>query len=289
MVGNVPGREVGRGASRKVRAVSTRGWMGIAARRVGLSGIGLIVLTLSTVVLVAVTVFHTPTPTGTEAAAAAARPTAQSASTPSTKPSASTPSAKPSIATPSASASAGPQVVAFLGDSYASGSGASTQSKRWVNLVSLDQGWVMKNLSQKKTSYSTAGEPGGTSYTARLDAVIATGASIVVVSGGRNDVDVSAAQLRADVRATFAGIRLGLPKARIIVVSPIWDDGAAPVRMTALASIVQAEAKLAGATYLDIGEPLSKHNSMVTYDGVHPNDIGHAAIAAAVEKALSSR
>ena len=233
-----------------------------------------------TVGLVAVTLFRTPTPPASAAAATAARPTSQSTSTPSAGT-----TAGPKVA----GTTAGPQIVAFLGDSSAAGSGATRQSKRWVNLVSLDQGWVMKNLSLAGTSYSTAGEPGGTSYTARLDAVVATGADIVVVSGGRNDVDVSAAQQRADVRATFAGIHVGLPKARIIVVSPIWGNSVAPVRLTALASIVKAEAKLAGATYLDIGEPLSGRDTMVTFDGVHPNNAGHAAIAIAVEKALASR
>jgi hypothetical protein len=45
-------------------------------------------------------------------------------------------------ATTSATAAAGPQIVAFLGDSYASGTGASVPSNSWANLVSLEQGWV---------------------------------------------------------------------------------------------------------------------------------------------------
>src|SRR5665811_2242846 len=167
------------------------------------------------------------------------------------------PSPAPSAsATMSATATAGPQVVAFLGDSYASGTGASTQSKRWADLVSLKQGWVEKNLSDNTTSYSTAGAPGFTSYRARLGAVVATGAQIVVVSGGRGDVGVDPAQFRADVRATFAGIHASLPKAMLIVVSPTWGNDPAPQRLTALISIVKAEAKRAGATYLDIGEPM---------------------------------
>ena len=57
--------------------------------------------------------------------------------------------------------------------------------------------------------------------------------------------------------------------------------------MTVLISIVKAEAQRAGATYLDIGEPLFGHSAMMDVDGWHPNDAGHAAIAAAVEKALA--
>jgi lysophospholipase L1-like esterase len=55
--------------------------------------------------------------------------------------------------------------------------------------------------------------------------------------------------------------------------------------LVALISIVKAEAQRAAATYLDIGEPLFGHPSMMDVDGWHPNDAGHAAIAAAVEKA----
>ena len=255
--------------------MDTRGRIENAARRIGPSEIALIIVAPLTVALVVFTLLHTPSPPVSAAVPIAPQTTAQ----PSPMPSAS--------ATTSATATAGRQVVAFLGDSYALGTGASVPSKSWANLVSLKQGWVEKNLSDNTTSYSTAGEPGGTSYRARLGAVVATGAQIVVVSGGRNDVGVSATQFRGDVRATFAGIHTGLPKARIIVVSPTWGNDPVPARLTALISIVKSEAARVGATYLDIGEPMFGHPNMVGVDGWHPNDAGHAAIAAAVEKALA--
>ena len=244
---------------------------GDAARRVGPSGIALVIVAPLTVILVAVTLLHKPPPPVSAVVPMGSQTTIQPA--------------QPSP-TPSASATTRPKLVAFLGDSYAFGYGASKPSKRWVNLVSLNEGWSEANLSQEATNYSTAGEPAFTSYRARLGAVVATGAQIVVVSGGRNDVGVGAAQFREDVRATFAGIRAGLPKARLIVVSPTWGNDPAPEPMTALISIVKAEAKRAGATYLDIGEPMFGHSSMMDVDGWHPNDAGHAAIAAAVERVL---
>ena len=255
--------------------MNTRGRIENAARRIGPAEIALIIMATLTMILVAFTLFYTPSPPVSAALPMATQTTTQ----PSPAPSASV--------TASPTATAGPQVVAFLGDSYAFGTGASTQSKRWADLVSLKQGWVEKNLSDNSTSYSTAGEPGGTSYSSRLTAVVATGAQIVVVSGGRNDVGVAATQFSADVRATFAGIHAGLPRARIIVVSPTWGNDPAPARLTDLISIVKAEAERAGATYLDIGEPMLGQSSMVGVDGWHPNDAGYAAIAAAVEKALA--
>lgn len=240
-----------------------RSGAGRAWRRIGPSGIGLMVLAPSTAFLVYVAL-QTPSPPASRDVTAGSQP----GSTASTS-------------------TSGWPLVAFLGDSYAFGIGASTGSKRWSTLVSLDQGWTEKNLSERGTSYATAGDSGGRSFTERIGGVVATGAQIVVVSGGRMDLDVANAELRADVRATFAGLRSSMPITKIIVVSPMWDDDPAPARMRGLTSIVKTEAKRAGATYLDIGEPMLGHTDMVTPEGLYPNDAGHAAIAAAVEKALA--
>jgi acyl-CoA thioesterase I len=252
--------------------VSTRSRTGNAARRVGPSGVALIIVAPLTLILVVFTLSHAPALPVTTTVPMGDQATIKLPVRPSPK--------------RSASATHRPLLVAFLGDSYAFGHGASKPSKRWANLVSVNKGWSEANLSQEATNYSTAGEPGLTSYRARLSAVVATGAQIVVVSGGRGDVGVGSAQFRSDVRSTFAAIHAGLPHARLIVVSPTWGNDPAPALLVAQISIVKDEASRAGATYLDIGEPLFGHFSMMDVDGWHPNDAGHAAIAAAVEKAL---
>jgi len=253
--------------------VSTRDRTREAARWIGPLGIALIVMAPLTLALVLYTLLHKPSLPVSAGLATSTQMTMQPSQAPSVSP------------TPSATAGAARPVAVFLGDSYASGTGASRPSKRWVDLVSLDKGWVEKNLSQDSSSYSS--EAGGTSYRARMAAVAATGAQIVVVSGGRNDVSVGAAQFRGDVRAIFAGIRAGLPKARLFVVSPTWGNDPAPQGLTNVISIVMAEAKRTGVTYLDIGQPMFGDSSMMAVDGWHPNDAGHAAIAKAVEKALT--
>ena len=253
--------------------MSTRDRTREAARWIGPLGIALIVMAPLTLALVLYTLLHKPSLPVSAGLATSTQMTMQPSQAPSVSP------------TPSATAGAARPVAVFLGDSYASGTGASRPSKRWVDLVSLDKGWVEKNLSQDSSSYSS--EAGGTSYRARMAAVAATGAQIVVVSGGRNDVKVDPAQLRADARATFVGIHAALPKARIFVVSPTWGNDPAPQGLTNVISIVMAEAKRTGVTYLDIGQPMFGDSSMMAVDGWHPNDAGHAAIAKAVEKALT--
>ena len=253
--------------------MSTRDRTREAARWIGPLGIALIVMAPLTLALVLYTLLHKPSLPVSAGLATSTQMTMQPSQAPSVSP------------TPSATAGAARPVAVFLGDSYASGTGASRPSKRWVDLVSLDKGWVEKNVSQDSSNYSS--EAGGTSYRARMAAVAATGAQIVVVSGGRNDVNVDPAQLRADARATFVGIQTALPKARIFVVSPTWGNDPAPQGLTNVISIVMAEAKRTGVTYLDIGQPMFGDSSMMAVDGWHPNDAGHAAIAKAVEKALT--
>ena len=112
--------------SRIVLALDTRGRIENAARRIGPSEIALMIVVPLTLILVAFTLLHTPSPPVSAPVPMAPQTTAQSSPTPSAP------------ATTSATATAGPQIVAFLGDSYAFGTGASTQSKRWADLVSLN-------------------------------------------------------------------------------------------------------------------------------------------------------
>lgn len=229
--------------------------------------IALVVTMVVTTVLVAVAVQSSPAPAQPTTVQAGTAPTAGPTSRPGTR--------------------SGLTKVAFLGDSYASGTGATSQSRQWATLVSADQKWDVKNLSQRSTGYSTAGDLGGKPYASRIGGIVATGAEVVVVSGGRMDTDVPSPKLRSDVRATLQGLHAGLSGATIIVVSPIWDYRPAPKSLSNVISVVKDEARRAGATYLDIGEPLLGHGDMVTLDGIFPNDAGHAAIAAAIEKALA--
>src|ERR1019366_9333826 len=96
---------------RRVLVVSTHSRTGNAARRVGPSGIALIVVAPLTVILVAFTLRHAPSPPVPAVVPVGSRMTIQLPGHP--------------LPTPSASARTGPKLVAFLGDSYAFGHGAS--------------------------------------------------------------------------------------------------------------------------------------------------------------------
>jgi lysophospholipase L1-like esterase len=182
--------------------------------------------------------------------------------------------------------------VAFIGDSYTAGTGASDKAHRWSSLVSKDLGWQESNLALGGTGYvTTAGKDGCgldfcPAYTGVAADVVKAKPDVVIVSGGRNDRWKSADEVSAAADKLFNDLRSGLPDAKIYVDAPIWDDDPAPAPMAQIKSAVIAAAAKHGVTVLDIGEPLAGRADAVVKDGVHPNDTGHALIAKAVEGAL---
>lgn len=181
----------------------------------------------------------------------------------------------------------GPAVtVVFIGDSYTSGTGAANPLHRWTTKLSEDLGWSETNLGNGGTGYFNQG--GTTNYAGVVQEAVDANPAVVVVSGGRNDVGFGAQRFTPAVADFFSALRGGLPNATVIVTSPIYDDDAGPDAVAELAAAVKANAEAAGATYVDIGEPLLGHPELVAADGVHPNDAGHAAIYAAVRQAVAA-
>ena len=191
------------------------------------------------------------------------------------------------------SADPAPPLAAFIGDSYATGTGASSTSDRWTSTVARDQGWRELNLARGGTGYLTASSFEGCgaetcpNYQVMLKQAVRARAAIVVVAGGQSDQgNPSAAEHRA-VLATYEALREGLPDARIIAVGP---SSPARVPGSAIKSVdraVREAAAGAGATYVSLLSPPVIRPTMVLDDGVHVSDAGHAAIARRVIGALS--
>lgn len=183
--------------------------------------------------------------------------------------------------------------VGFLGDSYTVGDGATSRPKRWTSLLSVKRGWVETNAGYGGTGYGTAGRlAGGKPYSARVPQVTATVAKaakpILIVSGGRNDFTEGTpeAEIEAGITKTFTELRKAAPKARIIALSPLWDDDAAPEELAIIGEQVKAAVTRVGGQYVDVGQPLANRPGLLDRDGVHPNDQGYAALAAAVDAKL---
>jgi lysophospholipase L1-like esterase len=112
---------------------------------------------------------------------------------------------------------------------------------------------------------------------------------IVVVNGGRNEIDrANDPGWERGVHTFYTALRATVPDATIIATSPIWDDDPLPNRMRRQREIVQREVEAIGGLYVDLGDPLTGHPELVDGDSVHPNDLGHAAIADALVAGVRS-
>ena len=178
-------------------------------------------------------------------------------------------------------------VVAFLGDSYSKGIGASSNGRRWTTLVSAAMRWSELNLAEGGSGYTTNYLGQKTDYGIKLDVLAAAQPDVVIVSGGRNDYEAGTASVTGAVASSlFAAIKAAAPNTELIVTSPIWDSTEPPADFPTLIDGVKAATASAEARYLDIGEPLADHPDMMDPDGLHPNNAGHRAVASAVVKAL---
>ncbi|MGH8861382.1 MAG: SGNH/GDSL hydrolase family protein [Jatrophihabitantaceae bacterium] len=176
--------------------------------------------------------------------------------------------------------------TAFLGDDYTLGTGASSKAKSWTTLVSDALGLDPVVVGDNGAGYAKPAQDGRI-YADLVDRVVAAKPTLVVVSGGRNDVVDDVATLDEAATTLFAELRNRLPDATIVAVAPLWGDSAHPAKLTPVDNAVQAGVRLANGSYLDIQDPLHGHPKWMA-DDAHPNDKGYAAIADAVSSALRS-
>lgn len=180
---------------------------------------------------------------------------------------------------------AGPVVVAFLGDDWTAGTGASHKRKRFTTLLASALGVDEQNFGVDGTGYAKPSDSDG-AYRSRVAAVVAADPQVVVVSGGRNDQSDDAATAADEVHRLFATLHTKLPSAVLIAVAPFWGDSDLPPEMVALGDAVKQAVTDAGGTYLDLEDPIHGHPDFMA-DDADPNDQGYAAIAAALEPELA--
>jgi lysophospholipase L1-like esterase len=180
-----------------------------------------------------------------------------------------------------------PPIVAFVGDDWTSGVGASRKAQRFTTLLSAALNLDEKNFGVAGSGYAKQGTSGGGDYASRVGAVVAANPALVVVSGGRNDVtdNLSFAATRAQI--LFQQLRKKLPGAVVVAVSPLWGDSPATAPLKQVAQMVRRAANRAGVQYLGVPDPILGHANFMA-DAGHPNARGYAAIATALKPRLAS-
>jgi acyl-CoA thioesterase I len=170
--------------------------------------------------------------------------------------------------------------VAFLGDDYTGGAGASSARAGWTAQVATALHLDATIVAEKGAGYVQRGVDGN-SYQGLVDKVVAADPDVVVVSGGRNDADYPAGQVHDAAQRLFATLHTRLPAARIVAIAPWWGDSPHPAKLTKVDTAVQDGVEAVHGAYLDVPDALRGHPDWMA-DLADPNDRGYAAIAASV-------
>lgn len=186
-------------------------------------------------------------------------------------------------------------VVAFYGDSYTRGTGASSPEKRWSTIVSAERGWREINRSENGLGFVNRRSSMGAGLDDIPALILDDDPDIVFVTMGLNDnfsYDRAADEIRAAIVSDLQRLSDGLPDARFVVVEPFWYTDDRPASVDIIAGWVEDAAGRIGADHIDgashwlDGHYAGSADSWMASDGLHPNDTGYAHMAERMDAAL---
>jgi lysophospholipase L1-like esterase len=179
-------------------------------------------------------------------------------------------------------------LVAFYGDSYTLGTGATSLSKRWSTTICAQRGWNEFNPSVNGLGFVNNRAFDGIDEPALIEA---QHPDIVFVTMGLNDnfsYSTAAAQIHHAIIGDLSGLKKQLPNARIIVVEPFWYTDERPKSLGVIIRWVHDEATAIGADYIPgASHWIEHHPEWMASDGLHPNDAGYAHMAVRMDAGLT--
>jgi lysophospholipase L1-like esterase len=182
-------------------------------------------------------------------------------------------------------------IVAFYGDSYTRGTGASDPSKRWSSIVGAERGWREVNPSVNGLGFVN----NRTSGVDLPGEIIAAQPDVVIVTMGLNDAfsfDRAGDEIRTAIRDDLTRLDDALPDARIVVFEPFWYTSERPDAIETIIGWVHEEAEAIGADWVPgVSHWLDGHHAgdaepWMASDGLHPDDTGYAHLAEQADAAL---
>jgi lysophospholipase L1-like esterase len=180
-------------------------------------------------------------------------------------------------------------VVAFYGDSFTSGMGASDPSKRWSTIICGQRGWSEFNPSIPGLGFVNNRTLAGEGDVPSL--IIEQDPSIVIVTLGLNDtfsIQFGADAIKQQIESDFERLSSELPGARLIVVEPFWPADDRPDSLIRIADWVKDAAEEVDADYIGgASRWLEGHPEWISWDGLHPNDDGYAELASRMDAELT--
>ncbi|BDI23316.1 SGNH/GDSL hydrolase family protein [Herbiconiux sp. L3-i23] len=183
-------------------------------------------------------------------------------------------------------------LVAFYGDSYTLGTGASSYDERWSTVISAERGWREFNPSVNGLGFvnnrSLYGEDSGD----LPSLIIEQDPDIVFVTMGLNDnfsYDRASEKIEAQIDADLTRLHDALPDARFIVVEPFWYTDERPESLEVISGWVADAADRIGADHIEgASHWIEGHPEWMASDGLHPNDDGYAEMAKRMDEELDA-
>lgn len=186
--------------------------------------------------------------------------------------------------------------VAVVGDSYTTGTDEGGRGPNgwaalvWQMLARQGLNIVPDVAAEGGAGYGVKGNHGNVfgDLTARA---VQPDDALVVFFGSRNDQPVDPQALAIAAHDDFALARRTAPAARLLVIGPPWPTADVPAVVLQIRDILKAQARLAGATFMD---PLAARwffdsPDLIGSDGVHPTDAGHAYLARLIAPLIASQ
>ena len=139
--------------------------------------------------------------------------------------------------------------VAFYGDSYTLGTGASDVEMRWSTIISQQRGWDEFNPSENGLGFVNNRH----AFADLPDLVIADDPQIVFITMGLNDnfsYSRAADRIKAQISDDLGRLSSQLPDARLIVVEPFWYTDERPESVEVIIGWVEDAAAAVGADYI---------------------------------------
>jgi lysophospholipase L1-like esterase len=179
-------------------------------------------------------------------------------------------------------------LVAFYGDSYTLGTGATDTRYRWSTLICEDRGWTEYNPSVNGLGFVN-NRGAGPDLPALI---IEQRPDIVFVTMGLNDnfaYQRAGTGIRDQIVADLELLAGELPDARLIVVEPFWYTDARPETVDVIIGWVHDAADAVGAEWIGgASRWLEGHPEWMSADGLHPNDDGYAEMARRMDAELTT-
>lgn len=176
--------------------------------------------------------------------------------------------------------------IAVVGDSYTTGTDEGGRgpkawtARAWQALGQRGIRIAADVAAEGRAGYGVPGDHGSIfeDLTARA---VKPQDVLVVFFGSRNDQPVDPGQVADHARETFALARRFAPSARFLVIGPPWPTADVPGAVLQIRDVLNVAARAAGAAFVDpIGDGwFVDRSDLISVDGVHPNDLGHAYLA----------